>query len=217
MATNTPKLNVVIADDDAVTRGALRMLLNEQHYSVVGEATDGEKAVELCLQCNPDIVFLDINMPKLTGHQVAEQVRLKLSRTRIVIITSLPTVANVQQAMAGGATAFLVKPFTAAKVVDAVSKCLKDRSLARGQAAAAAHAAAAAGAKAAAPSLFAPGGAPTADMPAPSVPGAGAPKAAAFKANAPTSFMPAASAPDAPAPAPAAPPSATPEEAGNAG
>ncbi len=119
------KCSILIADDDAVTRGALRLLLVEQGHTVVGEAADGERALDMCALLKPDIVFADINMPKLDGHGLSEQLRLRVPGARIVIISSLPTVANVQRALLGGAAGFVVKPFNGVKVLEAVNNCLK--------------------------------------------------------------------------------------------
>lgn len=114
----------MIADDDRMTRSVLRMLLRDSHYRVLGEAADGEKAVELCMQHNPDVAFIDIDMPRLDGHQAAEQIREHCKKTQIVMVSSLSTIPNVQQAMQTGACAFVVKPFTAAKVNDVIQQCL---------------------------------------------------------------------------------------------
>jgi YesN/AraC family two-component response regulator len=125
MEKNAPKRAILIADDDAVTRGALRLLLTEQGHNVVGEAVDGARALELCLALKPDIVFADINMPKLDGLDLSDRIRQSAPKVRIVIISSLPTVANVRRAMQGGASGFVVKPFNAGNVIDAVNNCFK--------------------------------------------------------------------------------------------
>lgn len=118
-------INIVIADDDTMTRHALRLLLREYGYTVVGEAADGEKAVEMCVIHKPDIAFVDINMPKMDGNQAAEQIRQNNQNVGLIMISSLPTVSNVQQAMQTGASGFVVKPFNAVKVVEAIDNCLK--------------------------------------------------------------------------------------------
>jgi len=118
-------INILIADDDRLTRSVLRLLLQEQLYTVIGEATDGEKAVEMCLGLKPDIAFLDIDMPKLTGHQAALQIKQDNSDIKVVMISALATASNVQQAMQAGASGFVVKPFNAIKVIEAIDLCLK--------------------------------------------------------------------------------------------
>jgi two-component system chemotaxis response regulator CheY len=97
----------------------------EQGHTVVGEAADGERALDMCGSLKPDIIFADINMPKLDGHGLAEQIRLKTPKVRVVIISALPTVANVQRALVGGAAGFIVKPFNAVKVIEAVNNAVK--------------------------------------------------------------------------------------------
>lgn len=118
-------LEVVIADDDATTRTVLRLLLQEQSCIIVGEASDGERAIELCSTLKPHIVFLDIDMPKLSGNQVAQEVSRLHPGVGIVIVSALSTVDNVRQARMSGASAFIVKPFTAAKLIDAIENCCK--------------------------------------------------------------------------------------------
>lgn len=118
-------VNVLLADDDATTRMALRLLLQENLYHVVGEAADGEKAVELCMTLKPHVVFLDIDMPKLNGNQAAQQIREQHPKLGIVMVSAASTMDNVRQAMQAGASSFVVKPFSAARVADAVNTCLK--------------------------------------------------------------------------------------------
>lgn len=122
---NRPDIHVVIADDDATTRSALRLLLQEHACIVVGEASDGARALELCSTLKPHLAFLDIDMPKLNGNQVAQELSQLNPATGIVIVSALSTVDNVQQARLAGASAFIVKPFTRAKLVEAIDKCLK--------------------------------------------------------------------------------------------
>jgi DNA-binding NarL/FixJ family response regulator len=121
-------LRIVIADDDAITSGALRILLNEHGCQVIGEARDGERAVELCEAHRPDIAFLDINMPRLDGHQAVERIRACAPDTGMIMITSVPTLDNVQRALQSGITGFVVKPFSAVKVVDAIRNCLRQKA-----------------------------------------------------------------------------------------
>lgn len=118
-------MNILIADDDRTTRIILRMLLHENYFNVVGEAADGEKAVELWASLKPDIVFLDIDMPKLTGHQVTARIRQESANTGIIIVSALATAKNVKQAIDCGANGFVVKPFNAIRVIEAIEQCKK--------------------------------------------------------------------------------------------
>ncbi len=126
---NTPhrngSVNVIVADDDGTTRMALRLLLQEQLYTVVGEAADGEKAVELCEHLRPDIVFLDIDMPKMNGTQAAARIREVNSHIGIVIVSGISTLDNVLKAMEAGVNGFIVKPFSRTKLAEAINNCPK--------------------------------------------------------------------------------------------
>ena len=120
-------LNLVIADDDSTTCRVLRLLLRELGHQVVAEAHDGEKAVELCDTHKPDIAFLDIDMPRMNGHQAAEKIRLNNPAVGMIMVSALPTAENVRAALQAGASSFVVKPFNAVKVMDAIDDCLKHR------------------------------------------------------------------------------------------
>lgn len=104
------------------------MLLNENHYRVSGKAADGEKAVELCAVHQPDIAFVDIDMPRLDGHRAAQKIREACPATQVVMVSSLATRNHVQQAMESGASGFVVKPFTSKKVNQAIEQCIRKMS-----------------------------------------------------------------------------------------
>lgn len=119
------ELTILIADDDSTTRHVLRLLLRDHGHNVVAEAHDGEKAVELCETLRPDIAFLDIDMPKLDGHSAAERIKQRSPRVGMIMVTNLPTLGNVQKALQIGISGFVVKPFNAIKVEEAIDNCLK--------------------------------------------------------------------------------------------
>lgn len=119
------ELTVVIADDDSTTCHVLRLLMREQGHRVLGEAHDGGKAVELCIAHKPDIAFLDIDMPKVNGHEAALRIQENTPSVAMIMISALSTLSNVQKALEAGARGFVVKPFNAVKVVEAIENCLK--------------------------------------------------------------------------------------------
>ena len=127
MPTPRRELNILIADDDRTTRHVLRLLLREHGHQVVAEAHDGEKAVELCEVHKPDIAFLDIDMPRLDGHTAAERIRQVAPGIGMIMVTNLPTLDNVQKALQIGINGFVVKPFNAIKVVEAIDNCMKQK------------------------------------------------------------------------------------------
>jgi two-component system, response regulator PdtaR len=117
------KLRVVIADDDGLTLMVLRKVLNTLGHEVVGEAGDGEQAVTLAKNLNPDLVILDIRMPKMEGLEAARLIRAH-RLTPIIILSAHSESGLGSEASGAGADAYLVKPFTAAQLKPTVELAL---------------------------------------------------------------------------------------------
>ena len=114
---------VVVAEDEALIRLDLVEMLDEEGYQVVGEAGDGERAVQLAEDLRPDLVVLDVKMPRLDGIAAAE----RIARQRIapvVILTAFSQRDLVERARDAGAMAYLVKPFTQADLVPAIEMAM---------------------------------------------------------------------------------------------
>jgi AmiR/NasT family two-component response regulator len=102
--------NILIADDDAVVRLDLRSMLEGMGHSVVGEADNGETACYLARSLRPDLIILDVMMPKCSGLEAAEII----SRERlgaVMLLTAYSDVPMIEQANRAGVLAYLVKPF----------------------------------------------------------------------------------------------------------
>ena len=110
---------VVIAEDEALIRMDLAEMLAEEGYDVVGQAGDGEKAVELTESERPDLVILDVKMPKLDGIAAAERIAGQRIAP-VVILTAFSQRDLVERARDAGAMAYLVKPFTKNDLVPAI-------------------------------------------------------------------------------------------------
>ncbi len=117
--TSAPVRRVVIAEDEALIRLDLAEMLGEEGYDVVGQAGDGEKAVELAQELLPDLVVLDVKMPKLDGISAAQQIAEKRIAP-VVILTAFSQRELVERARDAGAMAYLVKPFTKNDLVPAI-------------------------------------------------------------------------------------------------
>src|SRR5579863_7353506 len=112
-------LRVVIAEDEALIRLDLKEMLEEEGYSVVAEAADGETAVERVTALKPDLAIFDVKMPVLDGISAAE--RIAADRIApVVILTAFSQRELVERARDAGAMAYLVKPFTKADLVPAI-------------------------------------------------------------------------------------------------
>ncbi|HET8869083.1 MAG TPA: response regulator [Aquabacterium sp.] len=115
-------MRVVIADDDGITRQILRNLLIEAGHTVVGEAKNGQDVVEACQVHQPEVLYLDINMPMVSGFEALPQIRQASPSVHVVMISASSTLENVRQAAKLGVGGFLVKPFTPAKVLASLPK-----------------------------------------------------------------------------------------------
>jgi two-component system, NarL family, response regulator NreC len=113
-------LRVLLADDHGIVRRGLRSLLEETGHSVVAEAADGLEAVRLCEEHRPDLLIIDIGMPKLSGIEVATRAQ-KLDRPPAVIILSMHADESyIIRALAAGARAYLLKDATDEDLVPAI-------------------------------------------------------------------------------------------------
>ena len=117
MTTQRPR--VVIAEDEALIRLDLAEMLADEGYDVVGQAEDGEKAVSLTEELRPDLVILDIKMPRLDGLAAAEQIAAK-RMAPVVILTAFSQRDLVERARDAGAMSYLVKPFSETDLVPAI-------------------------------------------------------------------------------------------------
>lgn len=116
---SAPVRRVVIAEDEALIRLDLAEMLGEEGYDVVGQAADGERAIELAEELRPDLVVLDVKMPKLDGISAAQRIAAKRIAP-VVILTAFSQRELVERARDAGAMAYLVKPFTKNDLVPAI-------------------------------------------------------------------------------------------------
>src|SRR5437899_2830437 len=107
---------VLIAEDEAVPRMGLREMLTEQGYLVVGEAADGQTAVDLARELRPDIVVMDIKMPGLDGI-AASQILTEERLAPVLLVTAYNDMELVERAKEAGVFAYVAKPYTEAQLV----------------------------------------------------------------------------------------------------
>ncbi|MBK6443020.1 MAG: response regulator [Candidatus Phosphoribacter baldrii] len=115
----TGALRIVVAEDEALIRMDLVEMLGEAGYEVVGEAGDGEAAIELVRECRPDLVLMDVKMPVLDGISAAAVIG-KESLAPVVMLTAFSQKELVERASEAGVMAYVVKPFTAADLTPAI-------------------------------------------------------------------------------------------------
>lgn len=117
-AQPTPR-TVVIAEDETLIRMDLAEMLVEEGYDVVGQAGDGQKAIELAEELRPDLVILDVKMPVLDGIAAAEAIAGKRIAP-VVMLTAFSQRDLVERAREAGAMSYLVKPFSQTDLVPAI-------------------------------------------------------------------------------------------------
>ncbi|MDI9627118.1 MAG: response regulator [Acidobacteriota bacterium] len=110
---------VLVAEDEALIRFDLVELLTDEGYEVVGQAGDGEAAVEMARELEPDLVVMDVKMPKMDGIAAAEIIASERIAP-VVMLTAFSQRDLVEQAREAGAMAYVVKPFDASDVVPAI-------------------------------------------------------------------------------------------------
>lgn len=111
---------IVIADDEPITRLDLREILEKEGYNVVGEATDGFDAIEICKRERPDLVLMDIKMPLLDGIKASKIIRDQGLATSIVLLTAYSGKEFLERAKDVDVMGYLVKPIDEARLIPTV-------------------------------------------------------------------------------------------------
>ena len=124
------KIKVMLADDHLVVRMGLAAIISiERDMEVVGEAADGAEAVKLAAELHPDVVIMDIMMPKLDGVAATAEIRKRNPDTQILILTTFGTSDDLRRALEVGATGALVKDSAQTELVSAIRECAAGRKI----------------------------------------------------------------------------------------
>jgi len=123
-------IRVLVADDQPLVRGGFRMILEDRDdLELVGEAHDGEEAVALARELDPDVILMDVRMPKLDGVAATRRLVDANARARILILTTFDLDEYVYAAICAGASGFLLKDVEPADLVDAIRVVAAGNSL----------------------------------------------------------------------------------------
>lgn len=115
---------ILIVDDASFMRMMIKDILTKNGFEVVGEAENGAKAIEKFKDTQPDLVIMDITMPEVDGIQAVKGIKKIDPDSRIVMCSAMGQQAMVIEAIQAGAKDFIVKPFQADRVLEAVRKAL---------------------------------------------------------------------------------------------
>ncbi|CDE42940.1 response regulator receiver protein [Clostridium sp. CAG:411] len=114
--------NVLICDDAAFMRMMIKDILTKNGYNVAGEAENGLKAVEKYNETKPDLVMMDITMPEMDGIQALKKIKEADPNATVIMCSAMGQQAMVIEAIQSGAKDFIVKPFQADRVLEAIKK-----------------------------------------------------------------------------------------------
>lgn len=117
--------SVMIVDDAAFMRMMLKDILTKNGITVVGEAENGAVAVEKYIELQPKLTIMDITMPEMDGLQAVKEIMKHDPKAKIIMCSAMGQQSMVIEAIQSGAKDFIVKPFQAERVLEAVSKALK--------------------------------------------------------------------------------------------
>ena len=116
--------NILICDDAAFMRMMIKDILTKNGYNVVGEAENGAKGVERYNELKPDLVLMDITMPEMDGIAALKAIKASDPKASVIMCSAMGQQAMVIESIQSGARDFIVKPFQADRVIEAVKKVL---------------------------------------------------------------------------------------------
>jgi two-component system, NarL family, response regulator DesR len=116
-------IRIVLAEDQAMVRGALAALLRlEESLEIVGEAGDGRSALELVEKLSPDLLLTDIEMPMMSGLEVAQSIRASGLKTRVIIVTTFGRAGYLRRALDSGVAGYLLKDAPSDQLANAIHR-----------------------------------------------------------------------------------------------
>lgn len=110
-------ISVLIVDDNDITRETLRVILRHEVYTVAGEAYDGESALEMATRLRPDIILLDVVMPKVSGIEALQHIRKVMSDVKVLMVSANQDQDVFEEVSKLGISGYIIKPFNAKKVL----------------------------------------------------------------------------------------------------
>ncbi|AOY77307.1 response regulator [Clostridium formicaceticum] len=115
---------ILIVDDAAFMRMMVKDVLTKNGFEVIGEAENGQKAVEKYKELQPQLTIMDITMPEMDGIQAVKEIKKIDANAKIIMCSAMGQQAMVIEAIQAGAKDFIVKPFQADRVIEAVKKVI---------------------------------------------------------------------------------------------
>lgn len=122
-------IKVLIAEDHTIVRQGLARLLSDQPgLEVIGQAVNGRDAVEMAEKLNPDIIIMDIAMPKMNGIEASKKIRKLLPRTKILILSMYSHEQYIHELLEAGVSGYLLKDSSGRDIIKAIDEAMKDKT-----------------------------------------------------------------------------------------
>src|SRR5918997_1417390 len=127
--TRTGPVRVLIADDHGLVRDGYKLMLErEEDLEVVGEATNGREALELCRSLRPDLVLMDVRMPDMDGLEATRAIKGELPSTSVLMVTMHENPDYLMEALSAGAAGYVLKGASGDRLVDAINRTMRGES-----------------------------------------------------------------------------------------
>ncbi len=123
--TDGPTIRVLLADDHRMLREGLRRSLSEEGFDIVGEAENGDQAVQLAAELRPDVILMDVSMPELDGVEATRAIRANADAPLVVMLTMHADKEVLAEAIRAGATGYLVKDCSIEEIAEAVRMAMQ--------------------------------------------------------------------------------------------
>jgi DNA-binding NarL/FixJ family response regulator len=128
--TTQEPIRVVIADDHVLYRRGLQTVVTqEEDIDIVGEASDGQEAIDRTVELLPDVVLMDVRMPRVSGIEACAAIKTQVPSTRIIMLTMSDEESDLYEAVKAGANGYLLKEISIEEVADAIRAVVEGQSL----------------------------------------------------------------------------------------
>lgn len=123
-----PSLRIIVVDDEPIMRELIKEFLADAGHRIIAEGSNGDLAIKLAKRYQPDLIFLDINMPEVSGLDALASIKTINRNIMVIMVTASSATSDVQQAIRTGADGYILKPFRGQQISSAIDKALAKKA-----------------------------------------------------------------------------------------